>query len=437
MVALGTPAVLLAESLGANTFEVGLLYSFVFLLLPVQVIATATLPRFGYKAQTIFAWSTRTLFLLIPLAIVFFVPEGENRDMVNWLLLAMFLFCFFRSMGTCAIQPWLFDLLPEKLQARYFSTDMAIINVGGVIALVFCSLTFRFLPNYDAFAAQYSFALLGAILCVLSLSKLPTVAKPSSFGPLRIIKEGPGLLVAPGNFRRYLVLSVIWIVSASAVIPFSIYYLKAVASISETNIVLFTAVQSLGGIAGALIMKNRIDRFGIRRSFLIVIILNVFIYLSWVILISAGMTYPHLSKNLIFVLPVTYFLLGAAGATYFSSHLKYLAFVSEKRERALKVSLYAAVVGLATGTASIFWGFLFKQGGETPSMNLPAFLGYFVFIILVQLALVPYIRKLEEPDPSVKPLTNSYGIMRPWRFVATFPVLRRRSVVNPPTKEEG
>jgi len=67
MVVLGTPAVLLAESLGANTFQVGLLYSFVFLLLPVQVIATATLPRFGYKKQVIFGWAIRTLFLVIPI----------------------------------------------------------------------------------------------------------------------------------------------------------------------------------------------------------------------------------------------------------------------------------------------------------------------------------------------------------------------------------
>jgi hypothetical protein len=103
-----------------------------------------------------------------------------------------------------------------------------------------------------------------------------------------------------------------------------------------------------------------------------------------------------------------------------------LAFVSENRERALKVSMQTAVVGLATGIASIGWGLLFKKAGATPTMNLSAFLGYFVFIILIQLALIPYIRTLVEPDPGIKPLTNSYGIMRPLRFIATLPVLRRR-----------
>ena len=427
MVVLGTPAVLLAESLGANTFQVGLLYSFVFLLLPVQVLATATLPRFGYKKQVIFAWAMRTFFLVIPIYIVTSGPTGHNPTYVNWLLVSMFGFCFFRSIGTSAMQPWLFDLLPEKLHARYFSTDMAIVNVAGVITLVFCSLTFKGLGSFQAFSSQYALAMAGGLMCLIGLAKLPDVAKPKSFGPLRIIKEGPKLLLSPGSFRHYMVLSLIWVVCNSAVVPFSIYYLKAEAGLSQTTIVLFTALQSVGGIAGALLMKNRMDRFGIRRSFLIVIILNLLIYLSWVIIISYSMSYPQLSGTLVFVLPLNYFLLGAAGATYFTSHMKYLAFVSDQSERALKVSMLTAVVGLATGVASIGWGLLFKKTGATPTMNLPAFLGYFVFIILIQLALIPFIRKLTEPDPSVKPLTNSYGIMRPFRFIATLPVLRRRN----------
>lgn len=432
MVVLGTPAVLLAESLGANTFQVGLIYSFVFLLLPVQVLATATLPRFGYKAQVIFAWSMRTVFLLIPLGIVYSKPETQDPVFVNLLILAMFGFSLFRSIGTSAVQPWLFDLIPEKLLARYFSTDMAVTNVAGVIALMFCSATFYGMSDYGAFSAQYTFATMGAIFCILSMSKLPSVAHPESFGTLRIFKEGPALLVRPGAFRQYVGLSLIWVVSGSAVAPFSIYYLKTIVGLTDTVIVLFTAIQSVGGIAGALIMRTRIDRFGIRRSFLVVIILNLLIYLSWILLIAYHLTYPDDSNWLLFLLPLSSTLLGASGSAYFGAHLKYLAFVSEKRERALKVSMQTAVVGVITGLASIGWGILFKKSGDVPTMNEVAFLGYFVFVILVQITLVPTIRKLQEPDPSVKPLTNSYGISRPFRFIATLPVLRRRKKTKQP-----
>lgn len=435
MVVLGTPAVLLAESLGATTFQVGLLYSFVFLLLPIQVIATATLPKFGYKAQVVFAWSMRTLFLLIPLGIVYSNPTGHDPFLINLLILAMFGFSFFRSIGTSAVQPWLFDLLPEKLHARYFSTDMALINVAGVISLLFCSITFELFSAYGAFSAQYTFATIGAIFCILAMLKLPSVDNPESFGAMRIVKEGPALLVRPGSFRQYLGLSLIWVVSSSAVVPFSIYYLKSVVGLTDSVIVLFTAIQSVGGIVGALIMRTRIDRYGIRRSFLIVAILNLLIYLGWLLIITYGITFPDSPNRLLFLLPLTSLLLGASGAAYFGAHLKYLAFVSEKRERALKVSMQTAVVGVATGIASIIWGLLFKGDGAIPTMNEPAFLGYFVFIILIQLALVPTIRKLQETDPSVKPLTNSYGISRPFRFIATLPVLRRRKKIKQNSKQ--
>lgn len=437
MVVLGTPVVLLAESLGANTFQVGLMYSFVFLLLPVQVLATATLPRFGYKKQVLFAWSSRSFFLLIPLAIAFSAPQTENPALVTWLLAAMFFFCFFRSIGTCAIQPWLFDLLPEKLQARYFSSDMAVISIAGVIALVFCSATFQWLPTFQAFTVQYTFALVGAALSVFGLAKLSDVPHPASFGPSRIIKEGPRLLVKPGNFRQYLVFSMVWVVSASAVIPFSIYYLRAEAGMPSELIVFFSAVQSAGGVVGALFIKNRIDRIGVRRVFLIVIALNLGIYLFWTALIISGLSFPKVSGILTYLLPIAYFFIGVAGAGYFTSHLKYLAFVSQKSDRALKVSLQTAVVGFATGMASIGWGLIFKKTGESPTMNLPVFLGYFVFVILIQVLLIPAVRKLKEPDPKVKPLTNSYGIARPIRYIATLPVLRLGKGKSTPARKKS
>ncbi|MCB1123785.1 MAG: hypothetical protein KJT03_19680, partial [Verrucomicrobiae bacterium] len=342
------------------------------------------------------------------------------------ILTAMLLFCFFRSIGTSGVQPWLFDLIPEHLHARYFSTDMAVINVGGVITLVFCSLTFTWLQPFSAFSAQYSYALLGAALSVVGLSRLPAVPHPESFGAIRILKEGPKLLTRPSNFRRYLMLSLVWIVSGSAVVPFSVYYLKAEAGLSQAVIVLFTAIQSVGGIAGALIMKSRIDRLGIQRSFLIVLGLNLAVYIGWTLFIILTMRNPDLTRHMIYLLPVNYVLLGASGATYFGAHWKYLAYVTENRRRALKVAMHTAVVGLVTGFASILWGLIFKKSGPVPAMNLHAFLAYYVFNILVQLALIPYVRHLKEPDPGILPITHRYAMLR-LRILTILPVLRRRN----------
>ena len=63
-VALGTPMVLLAEALGASPVQVGAAYSFVFILTPVQVLATPLLHRFGFRQLMSAGWGLRSLFLL-------------------------------------------------------------------------------------------------------------------------------------------------------------------------------------------------------------------------------------------------------------------------------------------------------------------------------------------------------------------------------------
>ena len=48
-----------AEQLGATPFQVGLAYSFVFVLTPVQILSTALVPRYGFKAVMLGGWRTR------------------------------------------------------------------------------------------------------------------------------------------------------------------------------------------------------------------------------------------------------------------------------------------------------------------------------------------------------------------------------------------
>jgi len=74
--------VLLCEKLGASPAQVGLIYAAVFLLLPVQLASTALLPILGFRKQILLAWGTRSLFLIVPVVIVFWAPEEPD----DWVL---------------------------------------------------------------------------------------------------------------------------------------------------------------------------------------------------------------------------------------------------------------------------------------------------------------------------------------------------------------
>jgi hypothetical protein len=79
--------VLFAERLGASSFQVGLAYSFVFLLTPVQVAATALLPHFGFKRVTLGGWGIRSFFLVLPVWLAVLAPETGQPWMVCVFLL--------------------------------------------------------------------------------------------------------------------------------------------------------------------------------------------------------------------------------------------------------------------------------------------------------------------------------------------------------------
>ena len=75
-IAVGTPMILFAGQLGATPFQVGLAYSFIFILSPVQVLSTVLLPRYGFKAVMLGGWNVRTFFLLVPTLLTVLAMRG-------------------------------------------------------------------------------------------------------------------------------------------------------------------------------------------------------------------------------------------------------------------------------------------------------------------------------------------------------------------------
>ena len=102
-VGVGTPTVLFMEHLGASPAEVGLVYAWTFLLTPAQVLATALLPRWGFKKLTLAGWGARAWFLLVPLALALVAPANRITWAVYAMVTAMFFYSLSRAVGSAAI----------------------------------------------------------------------------------------------------------------------------------------------------------------------------------------------------------------------------------------------------------------------------------------------------------------------------------------------
>jgi Major Facilitator Superfamily len=389
MIGLGTPMVLLAQQLGATAAQVGLASSFLFLVMPVQVLATSTLARLGYKRQMALGWGVRALFLLVPLAFALAAPERPTPWMVDAFVASVFGFCFFRAFGVAAHIPWFAAILPGAIRGRFFATDSALTSLVGVGTLLLCATLFARLPGWSAFAIVYGVAMAGSALAVASLVRLPSAPPPARVPVRTLHREARRLCLEPGPFRFYLGLSLLAWSATSSIAPFTTYYLKGEAGLPESRILAFTAAQFAGQIAGGTSIRAVIDRIPLRRFFQLAALGFGGVELFWLAHVWRG-------GALTAWLPLAYFAFGVAVGVSNTAHFTLLPELSDEERRPLSVAVFTATLGLIAGLAPIAWGFVLKEPGPQPGLVLPRFVLFFAFGAASNALLFALYRRLPE-----------------------------------------
>jgi MFS family permease len=409
-IGIGTPMVLFAEQLGATPFQVGLAYSFVFVLTPIQVVSTALIPRFGFKAVMLGGWRTRSFFLAVPAVLAALaIRGGEQPWMVKALVWSVFFFCFFRSIGAASGISWFYAILPENARGRYFASDQFVAAVGSVGTLMASAAVFALLPVYTALLVQYLIALGGSIVSYYSLKRLPDAERPDSISLRTVVRDTPRHLFTPSAFRTY-----VWLAVASAVVttpipPFSAYYLKVVPRLSGGEIMLLEVMRYSGVMIAAWLIRGRIDVVGAKPFFLLAFGVYLVVGAYWWFFLENGL-------GGLGGIVVAYFLLGFGVATWSVANLHYLPKLVSAAERTLAVSIYGAVTAFMGGLAPIGWG-LFLRGGDGPrAMNTDVFQWFFVVVVVAAVVLSSlYARLPEDKGQPVDPILIGNAILRPFR----------------------
>ena len=428
-VVIGTPTVLFMQHLGADSFQIGLVFAWTFLLTPVQVVATALLPHLGFKRLTLFGWNARAWFLLVPLLLSFLAPEHPAAWMISSMVIAMFCYAVYRAIGTAAITPWLYQIVPEDIRGRYWATDQMLAATAGLGILVLCAGLFVVLPPYSAFQVQYLIAILGALVAYRQLKALPDAPKPKLISLERILAETPRLLTQPGLYRTYLYQSIPLFIAITPLSPFTIFYLKTTHGTPAAVLMIYAMLTYLGVIAANVIMRTRLDRLGAKPFFR-------FSYTSYASVALGWLTFLFLGDRVAALVPVLFFAQGFAGGCWTSANLNYLVRIVPADDRALPVSLHSATITCIGGTAPVIWG-LFLKDGTGRAVREPVFAGFFVAMLLVMLALASLLRRLPEKAASGGPLMQGAWLLRPLRGLTSLISLIDRSPGEPPRPPQG
>jgi len=411
MIACGAPMILMAEHIGASPFHTGLLYASVFLFLPVQILATTLLPLLGYKRQIVSAWAVRVLFLSVPLGIAILAPDNPDDKLLYAFIASIFGFCFFRSFGACALLPWLFDILPEDKRGKYFSADSLVVGGAGIITLLFSSLVFYLIPPYPAFALLFATCFLGAVLSLAFLNKLPDGGQPIITPLKRILKRAPELCMRPSYFRRFLNLQLLNSLVGFAFVPFTLYYMKSSLGFSQSYILSLTALQFAGMSISAYLIRDWIDRIGVKLIFVGSHALTLGFQVYWLSILL----FPGILEVL---LPLVYLLIGAAMATFLTATNKYLPKICRERERALSIAVMSSLVGFTGGVCVTIWGLILKDGA-TGQISRPAFAGYFALCVLTQIWIfIGYCKMRDITVSAAEAIPASGLLVRPFRYLS-------------------
>lgn len=410
-IAIGTPMVLFAGQLGASSFEVGVAYSFVFLLTPLQIAATTLLPHYGFKRVALGGWGIRSVFLAIPIALAAMAPATPRPWMVQTLIWSVFFFCFFRSIGAAAITTWIMGFLPPGVRGRYFAGDQFYAGIGGVATLIACAGLFARLPIYTALLIQYVIALAGSTLAFYSLRKLPDIEKPPHISLMSVLSATPRHLFAPSTFRRYLWLAVWYAGVTTSIPPFAAYYLSVTAGMSASQIMLFEVMRYSGVIVGAWLIGRRIDTTGARPFFLLSLGLLLLVAAAWLVFLrfAVGGTAAML---------LIYFGIGLAAVCWAVANLNFLPKIVPAGERALFVSIHGAATACLGGISPILWGLFLKSTSPTgqPSVDVGVFQVFFAIVLVSACVLSALMARLpEDTKTHVDPLIIGNAILRPFR----------------------
>ncbi len=422
-VATGTPSVLFMAHLGADSFQTGLVYGWTLLLTPVQVFATLLLPPLGFKRLTLLGWGARSWFLVVPLVLALVAPPHPVPWMIHAMVTAMFLYSLSRSVGAAAISTWLQALVPAEVRGRYWASDQIMAGVAAVGTLVVTAALFAVLPARWAFFAQYAISIFGAWMAVRCLRELPDIERPTVMNLAKIRADTPRHLFTPGAFRTYLWLAILFYVVVTPVSPLGAFYLKATTGLSVSAIMGYTMLQYCGTIAGNWFMRSRIDLTGAKPFFRGSFALFAVIAAGWLLCLRLPAVLPAL-------MPVLYFLMGAASGTFSAANVSYLAKIVPEEDRALPVSLHGALTAFLGGLSPAAWGLLVKPEGGGAAVAAGAFQAFFAVTFVGSVLLVVLVRRLEERAGHVDPLLGGSWLLRPYRAVTSL-----INLVEPPGRD--
>lgn len=391
---LAGPMVLYAKSLNASSTILGLVAGLMPILTIAQIPAAQFIPRLGYKNFVLAGWSTRVGFIflmaLVPLA-TGFLNSGSRLAL---LIALLFAFNLSRGLSSCAWLPWITQLVPAPIRARYLGIDQICTNAASIGAFILAALLLGERAAPWQFSIVFLFSGVAGFVSLLFLRRIPDCPVPpgddTGKGPIPWLS-----MAAHPPFRRLLEMNAAWSFAYGGLATFIVSYLRSAGGFGERGALLVMSLSFLGGIASYWVAASRMDRLGSKPVLGFTMVAGALATLGWA-LVAGGLLPRSVGPAAALA-----FLVGLCNALFSVANNRLAMAIVPEMGRNHFFALFAVVWQLTLGISPILWGLLIDAaGGFLLTFGGFELNRYSLFFILATAAfLLAFLltRRLQEP----------------------------------------
>jgi MFS family permease len=320
----------------------------------------APLPRKMPVALAL-SWIGRPVFAALS---VFLLLGGVRYPELALLVLLAAIFCFTFTDSVVAVA-W-FDMLVKALPGRERGRLIGLGQIGSGVLSIGAGLVVRWVLEAPAisFPNNYAYLFLFADVCfLLSLGGFYLIREPveSSHGKRQRWREYlPGLMQIlrdDASFRR-VTISRLLIGFTSVASPFFIIFALRKAGVTEGDVGIFTAVQTLGVTAAGLLFGWMADRFGPHRVIRVV----GGVYLLSPLLALGTNLWLSQSQVMTIWFSIIFFLLGLGDGAIMLGFINYVLDIAPPNQRPAYIGLANTLMGV-TVAYPLLGGWLAEWAG--------------------------------------------------------------------------
>ena len=351
---LGPPVILYAKSLGASATMLGVIASLAPLLTVFQIPAAHHLQRYGYRRFVLTGWGMRNVcvFAVVAVPLLGFLSNGWKLAL---LLVFQIVFNLLRGIASGAWLPWLTEILPEEVRARFLSRDQRFLQTGSLFALFFCGLVFQKQSHPWEFSLAFLISGIGGAISLYFLNRMPDVQTPEILKQSGVKVPWREIVTYP-PFARLVGFNLLSTFTYGSIAVFTVAFLKTVAfpdgraGFGENQILFLMAGSFVAGVISLDFAGRLLDALGSKRMLYGALGLHLFFLCGWVALASGLLAPGMVPLIAIFV------VMGVASSAINLANLRLVMGVMPEMGRSHFFAFYSVITSLCMGAAPILWG---------------------------------------------------------------------------------